>query len=960
MGDIDMAASNVADDPGDHSSLSVIRHLQGWAIEASKSDLSSFFQSLVAVLAKVFEAQLVTIWDNNDYGDCLVLLASQPERRSVLASHTVPAETSLTGLAVQRKKFIYHPSLLNSTEGKYFANPDIVRELHLSSMISVPVFRPTSMQSVSLVINFCFDSSHQARSLVSNNDAERLLSRLGADLQYHIYKRDEQINKTVQSFAAASKGVASLFDSISVSLQNMANCKRTALFSWDKFEGRPKLERSADMSRRGDAKNGTESGLEAFDEEHRSMIVSACIEKGEPVVVRSRHGSVEGRTPSQGIVTVSHMAIPILSSASEVLGVITCSDPIRNGGLAPSFSSLDLRALETFSHAVAPPIERFLSLREESSVMKMVNAVSQAMIQARDLDDSLQRAIETLIEVLHSEVGSVYLRDGESDVFRMRAAKGSNEKLIRKATYRVGEGITGAVAAGQVLSFKSLAEMRKHPNYLGRYDSEIWGADPDHESETFLGVPIVLLGRVIGLWKISNIFPTDNHPDPYYTDEDIQAAQILSSLAAYAIQNHQLEDKRLEQFKTLAKTVQIQESSDVDEAILFVMIALEEAGFQGALLSLYNKQTRKITGEQSSGKTWKGLRGHTSNIDDEEIRAVVLRNNLEEFIPDSAVDPRCLIAGGNQLRFRSQYVLPLRINEELIGTLQVDLGDKRELQDDERLVLRAFANHLSIAISRMRSIEETLELTNQIMSSSRFIVAESLSGMAVHSLHHKLTDLTVQLKKELDRQEIRQNSFLLKTLSQWNTNLRDLEMELKKILNFVRAPASDTLSSFDLHPEVKICIGTWFNYMRNQKCRVQHRLEATKSRCSIPVEGFREILAVLFVNAVQAHAKQIDLKTYNENDVNTVTGNIIQSAFCLVCSDDGDGLVATQTEEIFEATYTTKKEHLGTGLGLFVARRLARSSAGDLEVVSNSRQSKGAAFRLMLPLTEDQRDAESA
>src|SRR5437879_3188950 len=140
MGDRHKASSYFPKDLDEHAALSVIRYLQDWTIEAAKSDLSGFFQSLVAALSSAFEAELVTIWDNNEHGGCLVLQASLPECRSVLASHTVPTDTSLTGLAVCTKDFEYHSNLLGTTNGRHFANPDIVRELDLSSMVSVPVF----------------------------------------------------------------------------------------------------------------------------------------------------------------------------------------------------------------------------------------------------------------------------------------------------------------------------------------------------------------------------------------------------------------------------------------------------------------------------------------------------------------------------------------------------------------------------------------------------------------------------------------------------------------------------------------------------------------------------------------------------------------------------------------------------------------------------------------------------
>lgn len=914
-------------------SLSTIRYFQDWTIEATKKDLGGFFQSLAVALKQAFDAQLVTIWDNNHFGDCLVLQASIPERRSILASHTVPSTSSLTGLAVEHQKIVHHPNIRSSNSQRQFANPEIIEELDLHSMISIPVSRPES-NTVSLVINICFDSRHSVQSPITLEDTNRLLARLGTALQYHIYKRDERINQRVQSLAATATGAASLFDGITADIQILTTASRAALFKWDGQERRLKLERVFDRFART---TGHPVEIEMF-REHYAAIESICLAQGKPLVVRRNENVNED---AESYLTVKFIAVPIVSSTNDVVGAVACGEPTGQGKPGSSFSSLDLHALETFSRAIAAPVERFFSLKLDKGVMQLVNVVSHAMLTAKSLDECLQRAIESLVDLLHSEVGSVYLREGYSDVFRMRAAKGSNEKLIGKATYRVDEGITGAVAKGQVLTFKSLAEMRKYPTYQGKYDADIWGNEPDHESETFLGVPIRWGNSVIGVWKISNISATDEHPDPYYTDEDIQAALVLSSLAAYAIQIYQLKDANLRQFKWLAQTVQIQESNDEDEAIFSAMVALEDAGYQGALLSLCDNQTKQIVPRQSSGRTWKTM-GPPVDFNGNDIRSAVLAESKMMFGP---IDESLQTFG------HFQAVLPLSLPQEMIGTLQIDIGRTQDLSPDEQLILQAFSSHLSIAISRSRNMEQIVKLTNQILSSSRFITAETLSGMAVHSLHHKLQDMTVQLKKDLDRQEIRQNPFLKKNLDDWNKKLVELEKELKKILKFVRAPSDYRPTIYELNPEIQVCINTWFNYLRNQKCTIQPKLEASYSSCRVSPEVFREIIAVLIVNAVQAHAKEIVLRTYNQTDVETATGDAIHNAFCLSCSDNGIGLATSEVEQIFEATYSTK-EALGTGLGLFVARRLARASGGDLEVIPNGAFSKGAAFRLTLPIAE--------
>jgi signal transduction histidine kinase len=65
----------------------------------------------------------------------------------------------------------------------------------------------------------------------------------------------------------------------------------------------------------------------------------------------------------------------------------------------------------------------------------------------------------------------------------------------------------------------------------------------------------------------------------------------------------------------------------------------------------------------------------------------------------------------------------------------------------------------------------------------------------------------------------------------------------------------------------------------------------------------------------------------------------------LAIADRGDGVQSELEERIFEPFFTTKEK--GMGIGLALARRIARSSGGELEY--RPRQGGGAVFSLILP-----------
>jgi signal transduction histidine kinase len=72
-------------------------------------------------------------------------------------------------------------------------------------------------------------------------------------------------------------------------------------------------------------------------------------------------------------------------------------------------------------------------------------------------------------------------------------------------------------------------------------------------------------------------------------------------------------------------------------------------------------------------------------------------------------------------------------------------------------------------------------------------------------------------------------------------------------------------------------------------------------------------------------------------------------------SDRGVGIPREEAEKIFAEFYrvddTLTSRVKGTGLGLTIARRIARDHGGD--IVYESREGGGSTFKLVLPLIED-------
>jgi signal transduction histidine kinase len=107
----------------------------------------------------------------------------------------------------------------------------------------------------------------------------------------------------------------------------------------------------------------------------------------------------------------------------------------------------------------------------------------------------------------------------------------------------------------------------------------------------------------------------------------------------------------------------------------------------------------------------------------------------------------------------------------------------------------------------------------------------------------------------------------------------------------------------------------------------------------IDADRLRQSLLNLVRNAVDAVGRGGTVKvSVYADDLDHVAVDV---------DDNGPGVVATDREQIFSPFFTSKKE--GTGLGLVVAREIAREHGGDVSVGDSALG--GATFRLRLPVS---------
>jgi signal transduction histidine kinase len=183
-----------------------------------------------------------------------------------------------------------------------------------------------------------------------------------------------------------------------------------------------------------------------------------------------------------------------------------------------------------------------------------------------------------------------------------------------------------------------------------------------------------------------------------------------------------------------------------------------------------------------------------------------------------------------------------------------------------------------------------------------------------------------------------------------NVALADRELSrvshiTKQTLGFYRESGRpDAVCLSELADEL---IGLYSRKLSYKAIRVEKQWR-TQGEISGIAGELRQIISNLMGNAIDA------LAPYGTLHLRITDFHVKDYAVRLTVADSGAGIKPENLRSIFEPFFTTK-QHVGTGLGLWVAKEIVTKHSGSIRV--RSKPGKGTVFTVCLPLTAINGDA---
>ncbi len=290
-----------------------------------------------------------------------------------------------------------------------------------------------------------------------------------------------------------------------------------------------------------------------------------------------------------------------------------------------------------------------------------------------------------------------------------------------------------------------------------------------------------------------------------------------------------------------------------------------------------------------------------------------------------------------------------------------EVDDQKVFLDVATSVLRGTDGRAAgaIAIVSDRSLEKRLE--EQLIHTERLATLGSLLASIAHEIMNVLTSVTgcaevgLEIASEAEQAgEAAQDPGARAALAQLSGDIRGVfdtvlqagvsaQTIANNMLQYSRQAAPTRLVKHDLNDLIRRTLKMLGKHLGTDKVTLALDLDPGSPSARLEPSKLQQALVNLVVNAVDAlqdvppERRHLRIETRRDLERREVV---------VAVDDQGPGIPAKRLERIFQPFFTTKGH--GTGLGLYITRKVVQDQGGTLEV--QSRPGEGTRFTIRLPL----------
>lgn len=566
-------------------------------------------------------------------------------------------------------------------------------------------------------------------------------------------------------------------------------------------------------------------------------------------------------------------------------------------------------------------------LKRRLERLERLYQVSNVIHATLDPQEALTRIVNEAVGLMEAASGSVVLINPHNNLLEIHAAAGLPADVVEGLRLRMGDGLTGWVAAnGRAARVNDVTRDERYVRIRSETCSE-------------LAVPLEVDGETRGVLNVDA-----DRPDAF-TAEDEQLLMELATQAAKVIQNTWLyEQVRLKArlFETLTSVGQaINSTLDLDEALR--VIVKEACSLMRArmcsLLLLDPTETRlELRASFGAGDAYKAKPALDPS---ESLLGVVVRRRRPLQVQNVQASGRYQhveIAASEGLV--SLLSVPLVFRDRAIGALNVYTAREYTFSNEEITILTALAELSAIAIEKARLYERTVDVEEQLRRTEKLSALGLLAAEVAHEIRNPLTVMKMlyySLNLTFDESDARaQDARII------GEKMEHLNRIVERVLDLSRN-AEPVFAPLNLNSVVEELALLVRHKLRNQGIQFTPQLDPALP--DVPADAIQigQALLNLILNAAEAMSSggELSVRTSTRDD------NELGVVVCVDVSDTGHGMRDEDQSKAFTSLLNTSKQ-AGTGLGLAIVARIVEAHKGTITL--NSQPGRGTTVSLSIPV----------
>jgi PAS domain S-box-containing protein len=622
----------------------------------------------------------------------------------------------------------------------------------------------------------------------------------------------------------------------------------------------------------------------------------------------------------------SKLAIPInrvepATNSSKTFGVIYVDSQQVN-----AFSINEMYFLSTLANQAAAAIENANLITAKTKIITELTAlekVQEAITKFLDVDMILQGVLDVVIDVLGFDYATI--SKVEPTLNQIGTVNGRNvpDEWLDLAWHPLNSNDIQA----WVVNNKQEIKLTGWDDRLDRTIFERF----NHQNLVRIYLPILSHGAAFGTLETG--YHKEHRQD--IAPHEIDILRKVVTLAGIGIDQAYMrreQRKLLDQLLILNNaSILMQSSKTQHEAMEQVYHCLERLGYPQWMLSLISETSGKIEGKYASGTNWKKIRLETVvDVNSDNILAAAIRDRRSYLSKNCSTDPACDPVTTQKAGIKSQYVIPLVVDNKAFGTLQIDLSDKQGLINGatdvllhRMQILETFACQIATALRNVKA-KETINLLETTLTETAHEFRSPL-----HNILTQVGGLKSYLAREAEKSSEVEEIF--KIISE---EIHRAKRQMENTLLFSERSRGLMSCQFEK------------GYIQNviQLCVNNYRLRALERGISINVrDNVKKLPAFEFdrVKIEQVINNLLDnaIKYSHNNRYIQIQGFDDGSKIHIDIWDKGLGIPESEYENIFKGfvrgSPKDRKRYIpGTGLGLKISQEIVAAHGGQIKVKS--------------------------